>query len=167
MSLVKKALDFAKAAHARQTYGKMPYHMHCCAVGMSVSNEAYIRRLPNSETLVCAAILHDVLEDTETTFDQLKEEFGEDVAKLVEAVTDCPGKNRKEKKVKTYSKIREAGSDAILIKLCDRISNLRHSRNSSLGKMYKKEAKAFKDALSGNDEDSGLWATYDKLVNEL
>ena len=39
MSKVKKALDFAKAAHACQTYGKLPYHMHCCEVGMSVANE--------------------------------------------------------------------------------------------------------------------------------
>ena len=81
MSLIKKAQSFANNAHEGQVrkYGGEPYIDHPIRVAMLL-----IEFIPNiSEEMVAAALLHDVLEDTDTTLDDLIVEFGYAVAHLV------------------------------------------------------------------------------------
>jgi (p)ppGpp synthase/HD superfamily hydrolase len=88
--------------------------------------------------------LHDILEDTPLSYNDVKKEFGEKVADIVYDVTDELGKNRKERKERTYPKIR-ANHDAILVKICDRIANANNSKklNKRMFEMYKKEHRDF------------------------
>lgn len=127
---IQRAQDFAAQAHGDQKYGDKPYTVHLrdaareMEVIIQTANPVYFPP-SHHNTLRCAVLLHDVLEDTDTHVDALRREFGATVADLVEAVTDEPGKNRKERKAKTYPKIRAAGPSAVAIKLADRIANVR------------------------------------------
>lgn len=99
MTLIEKAKAFAEKVHTGQTYGgDKPYTYHLAAV----VQEAERFKLP--EEVVAAAWLHDTIEDTNTTREELINEFGEEVARLVWAVTDYDGKNRKERAQKTLLK---------------------------------------------------------------
>jgi len=153
-----KAKEFAIAAHGdQQKYGKHPYSKHLQDV-VSCS-----QRFGLSESIQTAAWLHDVVEDTPVTVDEIREEFGEEIAKLVDAVTDEPGSNRKERHQKTYPKTRNAGADAIALKLCDRIANV-----EAVGKMkmYRKEYPEFRRMLYRKGELEELWNHLDDLFVE-
>jgi len=115
MNTLERALLVAEKAHANQTYDGQ--------VG-------------------CA--LHDVLEDSDLSYNDIKNAFGIEIAKIVYAVTDELGRNRKERKEKTYPKIRNNWK-ATVVKICDRIANIRHSieTNSRFKEMYKKEHDEF------------------------
>jgi (p)ppGpp synthase/HD superfamily hydrolase len=113
---IKKAFEVAEKAHHGQLYGGARYMEHISSsylVGKNVN-------LP--EEVLIAVILHDVIEDSDMTYNDIKSEFGENVAEIVYAVTDELGKNRKERKEKTLPKI-VANPEAIMVKLCDRISH--------------------------------------------
>lgn len=120
----------------RQTYACLPYTHHLQDVERTLREFGETRK-----TLLEAAWLHDVLEDTPAAFDEVLQVFGKEVADLVYAVTNEPGANRKERHKLTYPKIKAAGPDAIRLKLADRISNVRASlaSESRLLKMYVNE----------------------------
>ena len=79
---------------------------------------------------ICAGLMHDVLEDTPITYDQMKEEFGEEITFLVEGVTKLKNLNyssREEKQAENIRKMVMAMSNdvrVVLIKLADRLHNL-------------------------------------------
>ena len=82
LAIVKRAYEFAEAAHAHQMrISGEPYIQHCLAVAQMLA-ELHL----DHETLA-AALLHDVLEDTDISYDTLEKEFGPQVAKLVDGVT--------------------------------------------------------------------------------
>jgi (p)ppGpp synthase/HD superfamily hydrolase len=170
--------DFAIKAHGDQRYGNQPYVTHlnqvvdyyyefasCIANPFSDEGEGYHIIAYIMET---AAWLHDTLEDTEVTYEEIREQFGTDAANLVLAVTDEDGKNRKERKAKTLPKIRAYGYLAVAIKLCDRIANIQYcinSNNRGLMKMYKKEHASFKQALYREDDClDAIWDHLDELI---
>ena len=74
-----------------------------------------------------AAVLHDVVEDTDSTLDEVRERFGDRVATLVDWVTKPPrpdGRSREEARAAYLDRLRGAPDDAILVKLADRLSNV-------------------------------------------
>jgi guanosine-3',5'-bis(diphosphate) 3'-pyrophosphohydrolase len=144
-----KARAFALKAHGSQMYGNSPYIYHLEMVYGYTLQYGVQEGSPFPSALLEAAWLHDVLEDTPTTYDQIVEEFGTEVADLVQAVTSEPGKNRKARNQATYPKIRAAGIEAICLKLCDRLANGRHSfdTNPRMFEMYRKEYADFREAL--------------------
>lgn len=85
---------------------------------------------PLREEMLAAAWLHDVLEDTAASREELAAEFGAAVADMVWAVTDGPGRTREERKGATYPRIR-ATPGAAVIKLCDRIANVEEAREAA------------------------------------
>jgi (p)ppGpp synthase/HD superfamily hydrolase len=116
---------------------------------------------------VCeAAWLHDVLEDTDVTFEELRECFCLEVAELVLAVTNKPGKNRSESHALTYPALRAAGPTPVLLKLCDRLANARASAKSNPKKlrMYKDEFRNFRKFLYVADEHEELWTELAALL---
>jgi (p)ppGpp synthase/HD superfamily hydrolase len=142
--LVEKAKAFAINAHGAQPYGNGLHSDHLQDVE-DVLFEFYL----TDTNLRAAAWLHDVVEDTSITLDDLRAEgFPEQVVLMVDAVTNQPGINRKERNTKTYPRI-AANVNAIKLKLADRLSNVRASirNNESLLSMYKKEYPDFRDAL--------------------
>jgi guanosine-3',5'-bis(diphosphate) 3'-pyrophosphohydrolase len=135
---VQLAKRFAFNAHKGQTYGdEFPYIIHLQAV------ESVMLRfgIYNTEYL-CGAWLHDTLEDTQATYEELASFFGEAVAENVAAVTEPKGGNRKSRYEQTYPRIKARGIPAVIIKLADRIANVETS-GKKVG-MYRKEHAEFK-----------------------
>ena len=93
---------------------------------------------------------------------KIKDYFGEDVAEMVFAVTDELGRNRKERKVKTYPKI-AANPEAIILKLADRIANIEHGGKID---MYKKEHGNFVGWLGGasQKDTQAMWEHLERLL---
>ena len=146
--LVKRAEEFAKLVHRNQTYGGLRYYVHL--------KEVYLTLLDfgvTDENILAASWLHDSIEDTSTTYETLRIQFGEEVADLVLAVTNEKGTSRKEILEKTAPKIRD-NEAALVIKLADRIVNTEFSidSNKKLYKMYEKEFPLFQELL-GSRED--------------
>ncbi len=149
------ALWFATAKHADQLYGQQPYTFHLEAAVNELVD--HILPLPalrfyDHEVIVCATFLHDVIEDTETSLNDLNDLFVPQIGELVVAVTDGPGKNRRERKKGVYEAIRRVGPAALAVKLADRLANakvagLAKDPTSAMLQMYRKEQPEFEDHL--------------------
>jgi (p)ppGpp synthase/HD superfamily hydrolase len=148
-ALEEAARAFAEERHATQKYGDRPYLVHLSAV------RDVLRSMGHGGPLAVAAWLHDVVEDTPTTKDEVCARFGADVAALVWAVTGV-GANRSERNASAYAKIR-ATPDAATLKLADRIANVEASRGrpDKLA-MYRGEWASFEAALRGFG-DERMW----------
>lgn len=159
--LEKKAFAWAEQFHQNQKYGDEPYTKHLQDVvallkGFGIKNSC----------VLAAAWLHDAVEDTPLTIETIEEEFGNNVATLVNAVTTEPGKNRKERNAKTYPKI-QAKHEAIYLKLADRIANVQASieNNTEKLRMYQKEFPAFKIALKQPGVADEMWSFLEELIS--
>lgn len=126
LSKIITAYEFAAKAHEGQTRSSgQPYIIHPLAVAFILLD------LGMDTDTICAAILHDAVEDTPCTLDDLKKRFGQDVAMLVDGVTKLnkiPAFNREEQQAENVRKILLAMSQDIrvmIIKLCDRLHNMR------------------------------------------
>ena len=123
---VKKAIDFARVKHEGQTRSSgEPYYTHPVEVAIILAD----MRLDVSTILT--AILHDTVEDTEATLDELKKEFSAEVASLVDGVsklTKIESKTVEGKQAENFRKLVLAMSEDIrvlLVKLADRLHNMR------------------------------------------
>lgn len=123
---IKKAYEFAKVAHTGQKRSSgEEYFTHPCAVVDILSNFGF-----DSSTVI-AAFLHDVLEDTEVTPEQMQELFGTEILGLVEGVTKLDKLqfvNKEEAQAENFRKIFIAMAKdlrVIIIKLADRLHNMR------------------------------------------
>ena len=144
-----------------QLYGPLPYTHHLQDV------EKVLAEFGETRTeMRVASWGHDLIEDTDVKARDIEEAFGEEVARLVSAVTSEPGINRKTRNALTYPKIREAGPDAIRLKLADRIANVRFGLNTGKGaKMYAKEHEDFRRALFvEHDGNAVMWDVLDGLI---
>lgn len=139
-----RARRYAELRHAGQVYAaEAPYSVHLENVVAVLARFGI-----TNPVMVCAAWLHDTIEDTGTSYNDIRGRFGHDVAELVYAVTSELGRNRKERNAKTYPKIVEAGHDAIQLKLADRIANVEYGlATSGKADMYAKEFKDFEAVL--------------------
>ncbi len=124
--LIKKAYDYAKAHHGDQLRKSgEPYIVHPVQVAYILST------LGMDDSTICAALLHDTVEDTDTTKQDLVQIFGEEIAELVDGVTKLSKlqyASMEEQQVENYRKMFLAmGKDirVILIKLADRLHNMR------------------------------------------
>ena len=129
MNLVIKALAFAAHKHRdqrRKDREASPYINHPIALADVLANEAHI----SDERVLVAAILHDTIEDTETTEQELVRNFGREVTDIVLEVTDdktLPKAERKRLQVEHAGKLSRR---AKLVKLADKIANLRDVADS-------------------------------------
>lgn len=156
--LIYEAREYAVRKHATQRYGNQPYTVHLAAV-RGVLRWAGIE---DDHPLATAAWLHDTLEDTDATREELATRFGNEVADLVWAVTGV-GKNRKERNENVYAKIR-AYPQAATLKLADRIANVEAAvRVPDKLAMYRKEWPAFREALAGRGLQM-LWKRLEKAL---
>lgn len=154
------ARSFAIKAHAGQKYGEKPYEVHLSHVHRVLEKEGY----GADPILSDASWLHDVVEDTQVSLAEIARLFGADVADTVGRVTDEPGNSRKERKQKTYPKIRGHRS-ATIIKLCDRIANVEASQIvPHKFEMYKTEYPDFRSQLYVAGIADSLWLKLDLLL---
>jgi (p)ppGpp synthase/HD superfamily hydrolase len=161
--VLERAIELAIAAHQGQTYGKWPYIYHLTDV-VGVLRRFGIDR----EVLHAAGWLHDAVEDTDLTIKQIAQDCGPEVADIVYRVTDDPGRNRKERKEKTYPKLAQS-VDAITVKLADRIANVEASKmgNPGLLEMYRREHGRFVAEIfpvSGEGVTGRMWVELQRLL---
>jgi (p)ppGpp synthase/HD superfamily hydrolase len=120
--LIAEALEFARAAHAGQVRngsGGMDYIEHPRMVAATVAAHGF------AETTVAAALLHDVVEDSDTTVADLRGHFGEPVAGLVAALSDDESiADYRERKNEHRKRVAAAGGDALAIYGADKLTNL-------------------------------------------
>ena len=136
--LWQKAASFAAQKHAGQLRkdGKTPYVAHAFRVAMTVRDIFKVE----DPVALCAALLHDTIEDTTADYDDIMDEFGEDIAQVVTVLTKdkrMPESEREE----AYDKRIAAGSRrAKLVKLADSYDNLCDSNTPELRKASLKRA---------------------------
>jgi (p)ppGpp synthase/HD superfamily hydrolase len=119
--LVRAALEKARIAHAgqiRNGSGGMAYVEHPIAVAELLDEHDY------GADAVAAALLHDVIEDSDTTLDELRQEFGEKVAGLVGALTDDEQiESYRERKAEHRERVAAADGEAMAIYAADKLTN--------------------------------------------
>lgn len=126
LKLIKRAYEFAKDKHKDQLRRSgEPYIIHPIQVAYILST------LGLDHSTICAALLHDVIEDTDVTLEDIAKEFSPEIAEMVDGVTKLSKLNytsEQEQQVENYRKMFLAmGKDirVILIKLADRLHNMR------------------------------------------
>jgi len=121
---VFQALAFAAHKHRdqrRKDEGASPYINHPIALANILVNEGGI----TDHVVLCAAILHDTIEDTETTYEELVDAFGREIADVVREVTDDKSLDKAERKLLQIEHAAHASRRAKLVKLADKTCNLR------------------------------------------
>lgn len=139
VEIITKAFQFAKEAHkgARRRSGE-PYIMHPLAVARIVCGEIGL-----GSTSICAALLHDVVEDTEYTVEEIKGLFGEKVARIVDGLTKISNGmfgDNVSAQAENFRKLLLTMSEdvrVILIKIADRLHNMRTLGSMAPAKQYK------------------------------
>ena len=124
--LIRRAYAFSRDHHAGQTrYSGAPYYAHTVEVAMILAE----LRLDVSS--ICTGLLHDTVEDTEATLEDLETQFGSDVAKLVDGVTKLGQMELASKRTKQAENLQKLvvaitqDVRVLLVKLCDRLHNMR------------------------------------------
>lgn len=163
MNRVERAKLVAQRVHANQYYDIYPYMYHIESV-VNVAKSIY----GDNEDIISGCYLHDSMEDGDLSYNDIKKAFGIQVAEIVYAVTDELGRNRKERKEKTYPKIR-ADWKATVVKICDRIANVRQSKeyNSGMFQTYKKEHENFKHEIYNANHPAHVEQAWDMLEREF
>lgn len=160
------ALGFANKKHEGQTRNdKTPYIMHPIRVAKYVSKYKESKELP---MLISCAYLHDTLEDTDTTYYDLCDNFGPEVAHIVkEVTTEEDMKNLLGKQTYLSLKMKNMTSWALVVKLCDRLDNVTDLANTSekFRLKYINETLGILDYLIKNRSD--LSKTHLNIINEI
>ncbi len=139
VELIQKAFNFAKKAHegVRRLSGE-PYIMHPLAVAQIACGEIGL-----GSTSICAALLHDVVEDTEYTVEDIANVFGPKIAQIVDGLTKISGGifgDKASAQAESFRKLLLTMSDdirVILIKISDRLHNMRTLGSQPTHKQYK------------------------------
>jgi GTP pyrophosphokinase len=139
VDLIAKAFNFARQAHkgVRRLSGE-PYIMHPIAVAQIVCEEIGL-----GSTSICSALLHDVVEDTEYTVEDIENMFGPKVAQIVDGLTKLSGGifgAQASAQAENFKKLLLTMSEdirVILIKMADRLHNMRTLESQPANKQYK------------------------------
>ena len=139
IDLITKAFNFAKEAHkgVRRLSGE-PYIMHPIAVARIACEEIGL-----GSTSICAALLHDVVEDTDYTVEDISNIFGPKIAQIVDGLTKISGGifgEQASAQAENFKKLLLTMSEdirVILIKICDRLHNMRTLDSQPANKQYK------------------------------
>ena len=139
VEIITKAFNFARQAHkgVRRLSGE-PYIMHPIAVAQIACEEVGL-----GSTSICAALLHDVVEDTDFTTEDIENMFGPKIAQIVDGLTKISGGifgEQASAQAENFKKLLLTMSDdirVILIKICDRLHNMRTLESQPANKQYK------------------------------
>ena len=139
VDLITKAFNFARQAHkgVRRLSGE-PYIMHPIAVAQIACSEIGL-----GSTSICSALLHDVVEDTDYTEEDIENIFGSKFAQIVDGLTKISGGifgEQASAQAENFKKLLLTMSDdirVILIKICDRLHNMRTLDYQAANKQYK------------------------------
>lgn len=153
--MIKLAQEFATYAHNSigqiRKYTGEPYVVHPIAVANLVSE------FTNDEEIIIAALLHDVVEDTPYSIDDIRKLFGLRVASIVDELTDTPKNiqpNRALRKALDRKRLAQASVEAKMIKLADIYDNIKsiEDENPEFAKIYMSEKRLMLEVLEGVNE---------------
>lgn len=139
VDIITRAFNFARQAHkgVRRLSGE-PYIMHPIAVAQIACEEMGL-----GSTSICAALLHDVVEDTDYSVEDIENIFGSKIAMIVDGLTKISGGifgDKASAQAENFKKLLLTMSDdirVILIKICDRLHNMRTLASQAPNKQYK------------------------------
>ena len=167
LPLILRALAYAAEKHRdqrRKNAEASPYINHPIALANVLATEGHV----NDYVVICAALLHDTIEDTETTHEELTEQFGSEIAGIVLEVTDDKSLPKAERKRLQIEHASSLSDKAKVVKLADKICNLRdiaHEPPAGWDLSRKQEyfdwAKAVVDGLRGTS--APLEAAFDNV----
>uniref|UniRef100_A0A914VFA7 Guanosine-3',5'-bis(diphosphate) 3'-pyrophosphohydrolase MESH1 n=1 Tax=Plectus sambesii TaxID=2011161 RepID=A0A914VFA7_9BILA len=164
IALIVRAADFAARKHKdqrRKDPQQTPYINHPLGVARILTEEGNIF----DPATIAAALLHDTVEDTKTTFDELTEHFGPEVMAIVEEVTDDKRATKAARKQAQIDKAPHKSHKAKLVKMADKLYNLRDlERATPLGWDRHRVREYFKWA---QQVIAGLTGTNDALEQTL
>jgi (p)ppGpp synthase/HD superfamily hydrolase len=171
-NIIDKAKEFALRVHSNQRHGCLSMEDHLTAVTDKIREEYAVSKKDECVFSFDAAIavgwLHDTIEDTSVTYEDIRDTFGFDIAEFVDAVTDGKGSTRTERHLNTYYRTRRYNT-SIFVKMADRWHN--HSRTIAnkevrFAKDYASEYLYFKFALY-NDRYHSFWKQLDEQYEQL
>ncbi len=139
VDIITKAFNFARQAHkgVRRLSGE-PYIMHPISVAQIACEEMGL-----GSTSICSSLLHDVVEDTDYTVEDISNIFGAKIAQIVDGLTKISGGifgDQASAQAENFKKLLLTMSDdirVILIKICDRLHNMRTLDSQPANKQYK------------------------------
>lgn len=173
-SIIQQAFEFANFHHfmvgqfrkfPEWPGDKVPYIVHPCEVAQIV------RTVPDHTVdMICAALLHDVLEDTKATLDEMQKQFNDEVCRIVVALTDVPKgegqPNRATRKAMDRERVGTKDWAVQTVKLADFMSNTKSivAGDPRFAPQYMKEKRLALPYLTRGD--ATLWAIANKSVEE-
>jgi GTP diphosphokinase / guanosine-3',5'-bis(diphosphate) 3'-diphosphatase len=167
LTLILEALTFASEKHRhqrRKDVQSSPYINHPIAVARTLKVEGGV----HDATVICAALLHDTIEDTDTTYEELQTVFGDAIADMVLEVSDDKSLSQADRKRLQIEHAHRISAGAKLVKLADKICNLRDVISAppagwSLGKKeeYREWCRSVVDKIRGANAD--LEAAFDRV----
>lgn len=171
-----EAFNFANNAHKDQIYDRNNKDIQYITHLMMVVSVLW-RFGITEEHIVTTAYLHDILNNTDSSYDDIKNIFGEDIAEYVYAVSDEFGRNRQECLEKTLPKIRGRIVPTI-IRLADYIANLEYAMatgNLKIARAYRNEYEYFKNSIdvidSFTDKEmdilTNMWSALYYLIKNI
>lgn len=145
--LEETAKNFALNCHqtTNHFYDGLPYEFHLNMVVETAKKFIHLIPENDREFVLASCWVHDTIEDTRVTYNDVKELLGEQIAEIAYALTNEKGKTRKERaNFKYYTGIRET-KYAAFVKICDRIANSEYSydQQSTMFNKYKSEFEEF------------------------
>ncbi len=146
--MIREAVEFAVEAHRGgvRKGTQVPYIVHPLEAAVIVGS------MTDDEELIAAAVLHDVLEDTDASEEELRRRFGDRVTDLVVQETDDKTRSWQERKQSKLEKAKKADPELKLLILGDKLSNIR-----SMARDYLLLGEDFWQRFNEKDKDSHAW----------
>lgn len=162
---IEKALILMIEAHSGQfrKESKEPYFIHPFRVSERI-NEV-LMNYKNKKSIIITALLHDAVEDTWITNEYIKNEFGKEVAKLVEELTKKKSEDKKKSAQEYKEKLIKASDEAKFIKILDIEDSLNDPFSSERWKPYLKESEELIKSLELKNTE--LKEPFDKIRKEI
>lgn len=157
-TIYQRTIKFAAKKHADQNQvipgTNLPYVVHLSNVTMEILLASQNTTAFNTAFAIQIALLHDILEDTATTFEELTEEFDEEIAQAVQALTKNSKIPKEERMADSLGRIKELSKEVWAVKLADRITNLQvppESWSVEKIKEYQQQAIQILNTLKGGN----------------
>ena len=178
LDLIDYAIYFATKAHngqKRKSDKEVDMIFHPYTVAMM------IQRAGGTDNAVIAGVLHDVVEDTKYTLDDIRDEFGEDIASIVSEVSEKKELEWNERKQEAIDRIRTASLDGKIVECADKVSNLETMYNlyeeigeeiwNSFKRPKEKQkwyyTEMYKAVIENTTEKNILFDRYKKILEKL
>lgn len=160
-----KAYHFLAKNLAETGHNSKPVLMHSIAVSMTLYSLGY------DEEIVLSAILHDLIEDTDITYDDIENNFGKEIANIVKAVSFNPDiEERIEQTKEVFTRIKKQGYKAIIVKCADLFCNMpfiEFSKGKDLTNYLKTKYSMFIEMFEENLKEEKIYQEYLKRYKEL